>query len=309
MTETAREELRRVAPGRPTALTVGVFDGVHLGHRHLLRHLTQRAHELGLAAGALTLHPDPAYVLHPNAQPRYLVSVERRLQLLREAGPDFVGCITFTPAVAELSAEEFAAILKEELSLSYLLMGPDHSFGRDRAGSPAYMAKVGESLGFEVEVLAERLWGSEEAVSSTAIRTALAQGNVELASKYLGRPFSLCGPVVKGDQRGWLLGFPTANIDVPVDQALPAFGIYATWAYLGEERHASATNIGVRPMFRSDRPMVETYIFDFDKDIYGQTLRIELIKRLRPEMSFPDVEALKKQMHLDVIAAREALSR
>ena len=309
MSEFAREELHRFRATRGTALTIGNFDGVHRGHQHLIRFVKERAAALGLQPGAVTLYPDPVRVLRPHEPMQYLTSLEERLELLRGLGLELVVPLTFTSELAELSPRTFVTMLREELGLSLLIMGPDNAFGRNREATPEKMTELGAELGFAVEVMPLPLTaGAESAVSSTSIRKALAEGDVESVTRQLGRPYSLRGPVVGGEQRGRALGFPTANIAVTADRALPAFGIYATWAYLGEERFASATNIGTRPHFDGEAASVETFIMDFDRDIYDKVLRIEIIERLRPEAKFDSLEALLTQMHADVAKAREILA-
>ncbi len=308
MSALAREELQRYAPGRPTAVTIGNFDGVHRGHQYLIRHLISRARGLGLAAGAVTLYPDPVRVLRPQEPFQYLTSLEERLDLLHATGLDFVVPLTFTSEVAELSPEAFATLLYEDLSMRLLLMGPDNGIGRNREGTPARLAPLGETLGFGVEVLPQPLSTNDREVRSTAIRAALAAGDLDTVSQQLGRPYSIRGPVVHGDHRGHEIGFPTANVAVTADRALPAFGIYATWAWLGEARYPSATSIGRRPHFDGETATVETYIMDFDREIYGESLRIELVARISPELKFETVDQLKAKIAADVAAARAILN-
>ncbi|HXH22668.1 MAG TPA: riboflavin biosynthesis protein RibF [Dehalococcoidia bacterium] len=288
-------------------MTVGVFDGVHRGHVYLFSHLLRRARALDLAAGAVTLYPDPVRVLHPNRPFYYLTSLEERIELLRATGIDFVAPLTFTSELAELEPADFVAILYQELGMRMLLMGPDNAFGRHREGSPEVIREIGEEMGFRVEVLPEPLVASERPVHSTAIREALAEGNLRLVEELLGRPYSIRGPVMRGDQLGRKLGFPTANIGVTPDRALPKYGVYATWAYLGESRYASATDIGMRPHFGGDYVSVETYIMDFDADIYGQMLKIELVERISAEEKFETLDQLKAKIAADVAKAREIL--
>ena len=307
MSEFARAELHNASPGRPTALTIGNFDGVHLGHQHLVRHLIERAHALGLAAGAVTLYPDPARVLRPQEPMPYLTSLEERIELLDGLGLDLVVPLDFTSELAELSPEAFCTLLHGELDMRMLLMGPDNVFGRNREATPERVQAIGERLGFVVEVLPRPLDAGDSAVSATSIRRALAAGDLDTVVKQLGRPYSLRGPVVEGDRRGRTIGFPTANVAVTADRALPAFGVYATWAYLGETRHASVTNIGLRPTFNGQRPRVETHIFDFDEDIYDRYLRVELVAFLRSEARFEGLEALKSQIAIDAARARAIL--
>ena len=216
----AREELSHYAAGRATAITLGVFDGVHLGHRHLIDALKERAVARGLASGVVTLHPSPVQVLRPDVRVAYLTSLEERIELLRATGVDTVAPLTFTSEVAELSAFDFLAMLHGALDMRYLLMGPDNAFGRGREGTPQRVAEIADELGFELEVLGASLGGDDGRVSATAIRTAIGSGDMETAARLLGRPFSLRGPVVRGHERGRTIGFPTANMAVTPDRAL-----------------------------------------------------------------------------------------
>jgi len=305
----ARRELSRVSPGRPSAVTIGVFDGVHRGHQHLVSVLIERANSENLAAVALTFNPHPRAVIRPGTPITYLTSLEERVELLQGLGLDAVGVLAFTSELAQLSARDFLSLLFEELQMRLLVIGPDFALGRNRAGTVDVIREVGQELGFVVEV-APMLEETGEKVGSSTVRQALADGDVEKVARLLGRPFSLRGPVVHGDERGRTLGFPTANIAIGLDRALPAYGIYVTRAYVRESTHASATNIGVRPTFDVEpRPTVETFILDFDQDIYGEELKIELLARLRGEEKFDSVEALVAQMHRDVDASREYFAR
>jgi riboflavin kinase/FMN adenylyltransferase len=286
-------------------VTIGVFDGVHLGHRHLIDTLKRRASERGLASGVVTLHPDPVQVLRPNMRIAYLTSLEERVELLRGTGVDTVAPLTFTSEVAELSAFQFLELLHATLDIGYVLMGPDHAFGRGREGTPTRVAEIGEELGFEVEVLPAPLEGTSGAVSATAIRKALSEGEMELVASLLGRPFSVRGPVVRGAERGRTIGFPTANIAVTPDRALPAYGVYITRAIVGARTYASATNIGIKPTFVDERPAVETYILDFEGDLYGRDIRIEVLQRLRGEIKFDSIDELTAAIAADVQKTRD----
>ncbi len=305
MTLLARTELARVAPGRPSAVTIGVFDGVHRGHMHLIAHVRERARELGLASGVITLHPDPVQVVHPGRKLAYLTSPEERIDLLEATGVGFVAPLTFTSDVAELSARDFAELLVDELSMKLLFMGPDHAFGRGREGTPDRLRDIGTEMGFSVELLPEPLRDGGGVISATAIRRALDRGDMELVTAYLGRPYSVHGPVVRGAERGRLLGFPTANIAVAPDRALPAFGVYVTRAYYGEGVYRSVSNVGRRPTFGGGERSVETHLLDFDDDLYGQQMRLDFLARLRPEMKFGSPEALAEQIRRDVQRTRE----
>lgn len=301
----ARRELTRIAPGRPCAVTIGVFDGVHRGHQHLVALLLERARHEDLAAVAITFNPHPRTVLRPGTAVTYLTSLEERVELLQGLGIDAVAVLPFTSELAQLSPQEFLRMLVDELDMKLLFVGPDFALGRDRAGTVGVMRQAGEERGFRVEV-APLLAEEDEKVGSTAVRQALGAGDIERVARLLGRPFALRGPIITGDRRGRTLGFPTANIALGLDRALPAFGIYVTRASVRENTYESCTSIGVRPTFDvQPRPTVETFIIDFDQDIYGEELRIELLHRLRGELKFDNVEDLVSQMHRDIKDARE----
>jgi riboflavin kinase/FMN adenylyltransferase len=300
----ARDELAHHAPGRDSALTLGVFDGVHRGHRHLIEQLRREAAARRLAAGIVTLHPSPVQVLRPDVRVAYLTSLEERVELLRATGADFVAPLTFTSEVAELSARDFLALLHDALRMRLLLMGPDNAFGRGREGTPARVAEIAEEIGFELRLLDAPLAADGGRVSATAIRRALQEGDVERAAELLGRPYSLRGPVVRGNERGRTIGFPTANLAITPDRALPAFGVYVTRAHTGGRTYMGATNIGMNPTFDDERPSVETYLLDFEGDLYGRDLRIELLHRLRGEVKFASVDELKSAIAADVETVR-----
>jgi riboflavin kinase/FMN adenylyltransferase len=310
----AREELGRVAPGRESAVTIGVLDGVHRGHRYLIRELKARAAARSLASGVITFHPLPESVLRPETHVAYLTSLEERVELLRATGVDFVAPVTFTSELAELSARDFVAMLVEELQMRFMLTGPDFVLGRGREGTAAVREQLGEEMGFEHESLGPLL-ESNGVVSSTAVREALAAGEMEQVTRLLGRPFSLRGPVLRGADRGATIGFPTANIGLAPDRALPPFGVYVTAAYLPARRDSSqerqfmsVTNIGRRPTFGEQERTVEVHILDFEGDIYGWELRIDLLSRLRDEMRFGSAQELAAQIGKDVEAARRSFS-
>jgi riboflavin kinase/FMN adenylyltransferase len=302
-TELAREELARAAPGRPSAVTIGKFDGVHRGHRYLVGHLLERSRELGLAPVVITLHPHPITVLRPGTPITYLCSLEERVSLLHALGVESVGVLSFTSELAQLSYRDFVGLLVDQLDLKLLLVGPDFALGRDREGNIDSLRSFASERGFEVE---EVPLLSEDAakVGSGAVREALARGDMETVAQLLGRPFALRGPVVRGEERGRKIGFPTANIAVAPDLAMPKFGVYVTRAYLGESTYDSVTNIGRRPTFSGDRPTIETHLFDFDGDCYERELRIELLHRVRDEQRFDGIDALVAQIRRDAEEAR-----
>jgi riboflavin kinase/FMN adenylyltransferase len=307
-TEFAREELRRAAaPGRNAAVAIGVFDGVHRGHRHLIGHLVGRAGREGLARLVVTFHPHPRSVLRPGTPLTYLCGLEERVELLQALGVEAVAVLAFTSELAQLSARDFVSLVVEELRMRLLVIGSDFALGRGREGTTDVLATIGREMGFEVDVV-PLLAASGEKVGSTVVRHALERGDMETVASLLGRPFALRGPVIKGAERGKGLGFPTANMAFGQDRALPAFGVYVTRAYLREGVFPAVTNIGLRPTFHEDRPTVETFILDFQGEVYGQELRIELLHRLRGEIRFPSPEALREQIEKDVAATRGYLA-
>ena len=308
VTALTREELRRSAGDRPVVLTIGVFDGVHRGHQALLNRVMALAAANKMASAVITFHPHPRSVIHPDRPSAYLTSFEDRLDLLRGLGLDDVAPVTFTSELAQAEAEDFLRLVVEEMHLAALVIGPDFALGRRRGGDVERLKALGTELHFSVEVI-DLVADAEAKVSSTEIRRALGEGEVGRVADLLGRPFTLHGPVVVGFERGQTIGFPTANIAVGADRALPAAGVYATMASFDDRTFPSVTNIGVRPTFHDDdAPSVECHIFDFEGDLYHRDLRIELVERLRGERKFNDIEALKVQIGKDSSAARKVLA-
>jgi riboflavin kinase / FMN adenylyltransferase len=302
------QELAKHTPERPMMLTIGVFDGVHLGHKYLLKQLITRAKEKGCLAGVVTFKTHPEKVLKRRDYLPWICTLQERIRLLKEVGVDVVVPITFTRDTANLTAREFVSLLKKHLNMCDLVLGPDFALGRHRQGTPENLREIGMELGFRVEVVKPAKLGSE-IISSSAIRLLLAEGHIDKVEKMLGRHFTLEGKVVAGDQRGRSLGFPTANIKVQPEQAMPKDGIYVTITHIQGRQYHSVTNIGVRPTFDGMKHLIETYILDFDSDIYGKKLRIELIARLRDEMKFGNVRELIDQMKLDVQKTGQVFAR
>ncbi|MBI2767078.1 MAG: riboflavin biosynthesis protein RibF [Chloroflexi bacterium] len=300
-------QLTAGAPGIESALTVGVLDGVHLGHQALLGRLRDEARKRALSPGVVTLHPHPLTVLRPETRPSYLTTLEDRIELMRQAGADWVIPLTFTSEVSEITAEDLATTFYEHLRMRLMVLGPDASFGR---GAPkdtaARMQALGAQLGFEV-IQVEPLMHDHERYSSTAVRKALAAGDMERVTSLLGRSYRLGGPVVRGFERGRTIGFPTANISVAADRALPALGVYASRAHVLGRDLPGATNIGTRPTFDAGHVSVETHLMDFKGDIYGERMEIDIVHRIRAETAFASVDELIAQIGRDVEAARELL--
>lgn len=305
MTELERELTRHIS-SRPALLTIGVFDGVHLGHRHLLGHLITRAREKGCLSAVVTFKTHPEKVLKRKDTLPWICTLQERVRLLKAAGIDIVVPVTFTHEVAKLDPRDFILLLMKYLKMCDMVLGPDFALGKHRKGDPEHLRMIGEELDFRVEVVKPARLG-EEVISSSAIRELLVEGDIARVERMLGRYFSLEGRVVLGDQRGRTLGFPTANIKVQPEQAMPRDGIYATIARREGWEARSVTNIGVRPTFDGLKRLIETYIMDFDGDLYGKKLKIDLVARLRDEMKFNSAGELKTQMHKDTDKAREIL--
>jgi len=302
------EELAEFAPHREAVLTIGVFDGVHLGHQHLIEYLKRQALVRDYECGVVTFAQHPLQLLSPQTPLCYLTTLEKRIGLLKQLGVDFVVPLSFTIELSQLSARHFVSLLQKHLKMRGLVVGPDFAMGRGREGDVFALHSLGKELGFTVEVVSPKMIDGES-VRSTTIRQALSQGNIQKVSKFLGRPFSLSGQVAHGVERGRQLGFPTANLAVNSNQALPADGVYVTRAYFGNNLYSSVTNIGQRPTFGQGERTVEVYLLDFHGEVYGEDFRIELLERLRDERRFSDPEELKAQIGKDIEQAREILGR
>lgn len=299
-----QSQLKSGAPGPETALTIGVLDGVHLGHQALLSRLGEEARTRSLVPGVVTLHPHPITVLRPDITPSYLTGLEERIALIQQAGAEWVIPLTFTSELSEVEAEELARAFFEHLKMRLLVLGPDAAFGRGAPkDTPDRMRAMGKELGFEVLQI-EPLMHDHERYSSTAVRKALADGDMDRVNALLGRSYRIAGPVIHGFERGRTIGFPTANISVAADRAMPALGVYATRAHVGDRVLKGATNIGRRPTFDAGHVSIETYLLDFEGDIYGERLELEILARIRGEVKFDSVEALVAQIGADAETAR-----
>lgn len=304
-----REELRRTVTPGEHALSIGVFDGVHGGHQALVKRMLDEARTRGLTGGIVTFHPHPRTVIRPDQPFEYLESLEHRVELLRACGVDFVSVLQFTSELQQVSAEDFCRLLVEEARVRLIVVGADFRLGRGGEGTVERLAEIGREQGFEVLPVGLLDHGTESApISSTRIRNALAGGEMEDVQALLGRPFSLRGPVLHGDERGRTIGFPTLNVGVSADRALPPNGVYVTRAYLPAGIFNAVTNIGTRPTFEGTARRVETHVFDFEGDLYGQVVTIELLHRLRAEQKFAGIDALVAQIKVDAAAAREWLA-
>lgn len=309
---------------QPSCLTIGFFDGVHRGHRYLIGQASASARRRGLRAVLLTFYPHPSVVLR-GAEPFHLSTREEKIALLWELDLDLIVIQPFTPGLAQTRASQYVDELIQRIGMMELWVGPDFALGYRREGDIPFLKKMGEERGFDVNVV-QRLKLDGAPISSSRIRHALREGDVTLAARCLGRPYSLQGPVVIGAQRGRALGFPTANVEVPAERAIPANGVYAAWVRLrpeptagrfdssqfedpGNERHRAVVNIGTRPTFDNGPHTIEAHLLSFNRDIYGHRMTLEFIARLRSEQRFEGIEALVAQISRDVAKARRLLHR
>jgi riboflavin kinase/FMN adenylyltransferase len=293
--------------GVDTAVTIGVFDGVHIGHRQVISDLITLAASSRLSPAIVTFNPHPLSILAPERSPKMLTSVDQRIDQFRQLGVEFVGVLDF-PDIRHLLASQFCEeVLFRALRAKRVVVGADFRFGRDRGGDAKLLADEGERLGFEVSVV--DLFGYRDGVvSSTRIRQLLSDGRVEEAAALLGRPYELAGPVVEGERRGGSIGFPTANIAISPERQLPGRGVYAGQAVTGDEIHMAAINVGTRPTFDGQGTTIEAYLLDYSGNLYGRLLAIDFRARLRDELRFDGVEALTSQIRRDVERVREVLN-
>ena len=289
---------------RPTVLTLGVFDGLHLGHQRIMETVVERAKVAGAAPTAITFDPHPRTVLHPDSAPPLLQTLDQRLANLEVLGIGQAIVIPFTAEFSRQPAEDFLAnIIRDRLHAKEVYLGKGFAFGKDRGGNIELLRQKSVELGFVADEVGEvQLRGQR--ISSSKIRKLLDEGRVNLARRMLGRPYGVEGVVIRGNRRGHTIGFPTANLK-PHNRVIPRYGVYATATLIDGTWRKSITNIGVRPTFESDAdPSIETYIFDFDGDLYGDVLRVRFLHRIRDEKKFNGIDELKAQIEKDTNRAR-----
>ena len=294
---TSIHELTAVRPPRDSCLTVGVFDGVHLGHQHLLRALVKEGVESHLSTGVITFQNHPMEVLVPGTLVPSITTIKKQVELIQELGIDFVIPTTFTSEISKMKAKEFVLNLQNNLRMKKLIIGPDFALGHRRDGTPKILHDMGKTSGFSV-ITVEPFLLDKKVVNSTAIRNTITKGEIRIATSLLGRLFTLDGKVVNGDCRGGsLLNHPTANLENDSNLVIPRDGIYATWA----------TSSGVRPTFGSDRHTIESFILDYSGNLYGQSMQLEFVEYLREQVTFQNIKDLKEQMQIDVEQIRRLL--
>ena len=289
-------------------VTIGVFDGVHLGHQQLIQRLVDSARGSGRQAIVLTFYPHPDKVLDKVKTRYYLTTPEKRAELLLNLGVDLVITHPFDDETRYLPAADFIELLVRYLRIKELWVGADFALGFQREGDVRFLQAQGKKRGFHVRAIELiTTHASRQLIRSSTVRDHVRTGNMKAAAAMLGRAYSLEGVVVAGERRGRTIGVPTANLDVWPEQLIPANGVYATWARLGGETFQAATNIGLRPTFAGDAVTVEAHLLDFEQDIYGKRLELAFKKRLRREQKFSGLEALVMQIQADIAAVRSSL--
>jgi riboflavin kinase / FMN adenylyltransferase len=300
-------DLDSLKPYSFPVVALGNFDGVHVGHQTILRAAIERARAAGGSALAVTFDPLPAKVLNPNRAPRLILTPEDKHELLRGFGLDGVIVLTFSRELSMVPAEAFVReYLRRRIGARIVVVGHNVSFGHARAGNAEVMRRLGAELGFETNVIGP-IERDGIVVSSTQVREMIAMGDMKRTAILLGRPHFLRGPIVHGRERGRTIGFPTANIQSRTE-CLPPDGVYATRVVMEEGSYPSITNIGMRPTFGEPERSIEAHIFDFDRDIYGREVKLEIAERIRPERKFESAQALAAQIASDLRRAKEILA-
>lgn len=294
-------------PEAGTVVTVGSFDGVHRGHVAVLREIAARAKAAGRASVLVTFEPHPMEVVNPAAAPLLLTTPVERREILAQSELDYAVILRFDERLRALAPEAFVQMLRERLRLRELVIGEDHGFGRGRAGDVAMLQALGRVDGFAVDVVPPVRDPVAGIVSSSRIRTAIAHGDLGLARRMLGRPFTLTGVVVPGAHRGRSIGVPTVNLPVPPRKALPPDGVYAVWVEWPRGRSGGMLNQGTRPTVGDLARTIEAHLFDFDGDLYGAWVRIAWVERIRDTRGFDSLDSLRAQLANDAQTARRML--
>jgi riboflavin kinase/FMN adenylyltransferase len=300
------EELARFSSNKESILTIGVFDGVHLGHQRLISELLNQAKKRKMISGVVTFRHNPEKLLsHRNKLP-FLTDIEERLALLKQERVAMVVPLSFTPELAQLGARQFVTLLQKYLNMRGLVAGEDFALGKEREGNTDNLKRLGRSMNFDV-IIVPPLMINGETVSSTTIRKALAAGDMVKVRELTGRPFNLTGNVITGYGRGVSLGFPTANLEIASGHVLPPDGVYAGRAYINGNIYQSMINIGKNPTFGVNKRTVEAYLMDYHGDLYGSDLQLDIISRIRDEKKFNNVNELKRQVADDILKGKTIL--
>lgn len=293
---------------QPSLIAIGVFDGVHRGHQALVRRLVSEAHAQDHLAVILTFYPHPDIVLGRASGRFYLSTPDQRAEMLKELGVDLTITHPFDESVREIRAVDFVRQLVKHLRMKALWVGEDFALGYRREGNVPFLTKLGADYDFTVNVIDfVHPDGNGGRVSSSQVRQFILDGDMASTSEWLGRAYFVEGEVIHGDKRGRTIGFPTANLAIWSEQLLPKLGVYAGWATISGETHMAVTNVGIRPTFAGDDLRVETHLLDFDREIYGEQLRLTFETFLRPEQKFDGIDQLKAQLATDIQNGREFL--
>jgi riboflavin kinase/FMN adenylyltransferase len=294
---------------RPTVLTLGVFDGLHLGHQLIMRTVVERAHETGAIPTVITFDPHPRAVLHPESAPPLLQTLDQKVEGFGVLGIEQTIVIRFDEAFSQIRAEDFLRdVVKDRLHAKEVYLGCGFAFGHDREGNIGLLRRVSQELGFFADEVPEVRFRNRR-VSSSKVRQLLAEGKVNLARRQLGRPYGVEGRVERGAERGRTIGFPTANLH-PKNRVIPRNGVYVTGTLIDGQWRRSITNVGVRPTFgAATEPSVETFVIDWAGDLYGDVVRVRFLYRLRDEKKFGSIEELKTQIEHDVDRAQRYFAR
>lgn len=292
---------------RNTCLAIGAFDGLHKGHQLIINEALKEARKNNFPAAVLSFHPHPLEIIPGKEPPPSVVSRRQKISILEEMGVDYYFEQKFNPKFAALRAEEFINnILREKLRVNTVVVGDDFRFAYKNEGNVEILTKMGELHGFEAKIISQ-LHASDDRISSTRIRSLLEKGEIKKAEKLLGRPYQVCGRVIHGKKRGRKLGFPTANLKLETNYALPPEGVYAANVKLAGKNYAAAANLGYNPTFNNQNISFEVYILDFEGDLYGKRLCVNLLEFIREEKDFNDKDKLIKQMEKDILYTRNLL--
>ncbi len=290
------------------AITIGVFDGVHLGHAFLIKQLIQESKALNLKHGVISFEPHPIKIINPSLDFLYIQKIEEKVQALSEIGIDFISILQFDKQVSEMTGFEFFKKLKEKIDFKLLLVGVDFKLGKNREADIQVIKEVSKELNFKMQTIPLQNDATSTTLSSTNIRKSITNGQMKLANNYLGRFFSITNTVKKGDQRGRELGFPTINIDLMNDCIIPKKGVYATYSKIGDKKYKSITNIGIRPTFGKSDILAETHLFDYNGDAYSSSVTIFFVDFIRDEVHFNNHNELINQINKDIKIAKKILN-
>lgn len=286
-------------------LTVGTFDGIHLGHQEIIRRVIEGAKKAGVPSIVITFFPPPAVVLNKRQDPYYLTSSDERAIVLEKLGVDIMITHPFNLQISQLTAHEFISRLHQHLGIIHLCIGHDFALGKNREGNAQRLQELGSEFGFSVSTIPAMLIDGN-IVSSSLIRSLLTDGKVAEIERYLGRKYQITGKVIPGDHRGKQLGFPTANLQTWAERAIPKAGVYACRVMVDKKSWEAVTNVGVRPTFEDTpvAPRVEAHLLDFEGDLYGKVVKVDFVARLRDEKKFADIKELVDQIHYDITVAQ-----